>query len=173
MSIDPPGAAQPPPPSELQPTNEPLGIASMVTGIVALVLCCCYPVSGFLSVVALSLGIGSLIKVGKNPLSYRGKGFAIAGVATGSIALLLCLGIVLLGVGAQSGKFDQFFPPAMREQLKRQRSGQSPFLPPPRFVEKDGGEEETLDLPDDSAPTEPADEPTGGGQPEPDKSKTP
>ncbi len=64
-----------------------LAIASMVVGIAA------FPTSivlvGFLlAPVAVTLGIIALVKASRNPMVYGGKGFAIAGVATGSLTLL-------------------------------------------------------------------------------------
>ncbi len=136
MSIDPPGA--PPPsfqPSELQPTNEPMGIASMVVGIVGLVTCCCWPLGAFLGVIALGLGIASILRVKGAPMSFRGNGFAIAGISTGAVALLLAgtLGVLSL-VGPKDGKGLDSFWKRMEEQMKQQqqqnRQGQPPAPAP-------------------------------------------
>lgn len=70
-----------------------LGIASMVIGIIALLLSCCY--GGVLGIVGLILGIVGLTKPGK-------KGTAIAGVVTSSISILVLLGFILM-YGSASG----------------------------------------------------------------------
>ena len=64
-----------------------LGIASMVIGIIALLLSCCY--GGVLGIVGLILGIVGLTKPGK-------KGTAIAGVVTSSISILILLVLILI-----------------------------------------------------------------------------
>jgi hypothetical protein len=70
-----------------------LAVASMVLGIIAI------PTSLFLiglllAPVALVLGIVALVKASKKPMVYGGKGFAIAGVATGAMALFLFVPLI-------------------------------------------------------------------------------
>lgn len=67
-----------------------LAIVSMVCGIISIVICCVFYLSGPLAVIAVVLGIVSLSK------QMNGKGMAIAGIVTGSIGVLLALAMVLV-----------------------------------------------------------------------------
>jgi len=64
-----------------------MAIASMVTGIVSLLLFCCTFLSVPAGIVAVVLGLVSLNQV--NQRGQEGKGMAIAGIATGGAALLV------------------------------------------------------------------------------------
>lgn len=66
-----------------------LGIASMVLGIIALLLSCCY--GGFLGLIGLPLGIAGVTK--------PNKGTAIAGIITSSFAILFSLILLTAGNG--------------------------------------------------------------------------
>src|SRR5262249_16468091 len=68
-----------------------LAITSMVLGIVALVSC---GLGILIAPVGLILGIIALSKTKNLPNIYGGRGFAIAGVATNSISLLLIVPII-------------------------------------------------------------------------------
>lgn len=76
-----------------------LGIASMVLGIIALLLSCCY--GGFLGIIGLILGI---IVVTKQDVK---KGTAIAGIITSGIALLLTLILLIAGSGSLMDYMEQ------------------------------------------------------------------
>lgn len=70
-----------------------LAIASMVIGIIAI------PTSLFfigilLAPIALVLGIVAVTKASRKPMVYGGKGFAIAGIATSSMAMLFIVPII-------------------------------------------------------------------------------
>ena len=70
-----------------------LAIASMVIGIISL------PTSFlliglFLAPIALILGIVAVLKASRKPMEYGGKGFAIAGIATSSTALLFVVPLI-------------------------------------------------------------------------------
>lgn len=67
-----------------------LGIASMIIGIFALLLSCCY--GGFLGLIGLPLGIAGVTK--------PNKGTAIAGIVTSGLALLITLGVLIMGNGS-------------------------------------------------------------------------
>lgn len=67
-----------------------LGIASMVIGIIALLLSCCY--GGFLGIIGLILGI---IVVTKQDTE---KGTAIAGIITSSVAIIISIVMLIAGV---------------------------------------------------------------------------
>lgn len=81
-----------------QPQKGPgFGIASMVCGIVALVLSCCIPwVPVILGLVGLVLGAVGLRG------NRRGKGMAIAGLVTSIIALVPAVLLVLGVMGTSS-----------------------------------------------------------------------
>ncbi|MGQ0506961.1 MAG: DUF4190 domain-containing protein [Myxococcaceae bacterium] len=135
MSFDPPGAFPPPPQplggEQLQPTLEPMGVASMVVGILSLVTCCCYPVSGGLALIATGLGIASLVRINKTPQALKGKGFTIAGLVMGAIGIILAIVMLSVGAGMSSGKFDQYFPKELRDQMEKARDQQKSGKPSP------------------------------------------
>ena len=87
------------------PPNSGMAIASMVVGIGALVTSCFLPLLP--GAIALVLGLVSLGRTG--PGKLRGRGFAITGITTGSIALffslMLPISIVLpiINSGRESG----------------------------------------------------------------------
>lgn len=70
--------------------------ASMVLGIVALVLFLCWFLSIGLALVGLPLGLVALNKINKGDAAPDGKGMALAGVILSGIALLLALGFAAL-----------------------------------------------------------------------------
>lgn len=76
-------------PSNFQPPplKSGLAIASMVLGILGFVTSIVL-IGIPLALVGLVLGIVALVKANKTPHVYGGKGFAIAGVATGALATL-------------------------------------------------------------------------------------
>jgi hypothetical protein len=71
------------------PQVNPLAIASMVLGILSIPACCCAFVGTPLSVAAVVLGIVSMQKIKSQPQAWTGTGMAIAGIATGSVGVLL------------------------------------------------------------------------------------
>lgn len=80
-----------------------LGIASLVTGVLALLTavpgCCCSPLfllSGLLGLVAVVLGIFGLQECNRGEKS--GKGLAIAGLSCGGVALVLSVLLMILSV---------------------------------------------------------------------------
>ena len=82
-----------------QPTQN-LALASMITGIVGLLLAGCFgPIPGL---VALVLGLVALSQIKKSPEKYGGKPFATAGVIIGGITvmfyLLLLLWVILSAI---------------------------------------------------------------------------
>ncbi len=83
-----------------QPVEKPsvgLGVASMVTGILALVLGCCVPYVPFiLALIAVILGGVSLAK------KKGGKGMAITGLVCGIISLVPAVIIVVAGASVFS-----------------------------------------------------------------------
>ncbi len=73
-----------------RPESQALGIVSMILGIVAVILCC-PPFNIIIAIAALVTGIVYLAQKKKT-----GKGFAIAGIVTGAIALLFGIGLILM-----------------------------------------------------------------------------
>lgn len=66
-----------------------MAIASLVLGIVSLVSCCIYYVSGPCAILAIIFGI---VTIRKGP---AGKGMSIAGIICGGVALLLVVAMLL------------------------------------------------------------------------------
>jgi hypothetical protein len=95
----------PPPPSPYVPVgqrSEALALASMITGIGGLLLVGCF--GPFPGMVALALGLVAKSQIKKSPEKYAGKGFATAGVITGSISvafyiILLLFWLLAAGLG--------------------------------------------------------------------------
>lgn len=90
-----------------QQVNKPrngLGITSMILGIISVVFsCCCYGLSVVLGIVAIILGIVSMRK------NETTKGFAIAGIITGSIGLVFAVLFIVLEIYVrQSGLYDYY-----------------------------------------------------------------
>jgi hypothetical protein len=76
--------------------NQTLAIVSLGLGIGAMTIgWCCY--SGLLlSPVAIVTGVIALIQIKGNPNSYGGRGFAIAGIITALVFLLLFLLVIII-----------------------------------------------------------------------------
>jgi hypothetical protein len=81
------------------PRNNPLAVAGLILGILALTLgFCCYGLP--FNIAALILSIIGLVQINKEPQRYSGKGMAIAGLILAILsfalgALLLILGLAL------------------------------------------------------------------------------
>jgi hypothetical protein len=90
-----PGVWQPPPPP-FRPAKQPnqsLALASMIIGIVGVVLGGCFgPIPG---IVALVLGLTALSQIKKSPDQVGGKPFATAGVVIGAISIVFYLLLLL------------------------------------------------------------------------------
>lgn len=84
----------PPPPAYVKAPSQGLAIASMVTGILGLLfgILCFGPVIGIISVV---LGFIALSQNKKTPNLVGGRSFAIVGIVTGGLALLLYGGMTI------------------------------------------------------------------------------
>ena len=108
------------------PISQGQAIASMVCGIVSLVICCLWFVSGPLAIVAIALGHVAISKAKKDPARFGGKGMARAGLITGYIGLVCAIVMLLFGLWAQNLTPDQinrleFFPPEVRQKLIEQQ----------------------------------------------------
>jgi hypothetical protein len=96
--------AYPPPPPPPAPSHGPgagqpsgLAIASMVCGIVSLACCCAGPFRWPLAIAAIVMGVVSLSSSESEPARTASRPYAIAGVATAAVGLLMG---VLLATGA-------------------------------------------------------------------------
>ena len=80
------------------------GIAAMVLGIISVVFsCCCYALSIVMGIAAIVLGVVSLKK------GTSGKGFAIAGIITGSAGIFFAVVMFIFEMYLrQSGLYQQF-----------------------------------------------------------------
>src|SRR4030095_1377895 len=83
----------PPPPAYPRSPSQALGVASMIVGILGMVfgVLCFGPVIG---IVALVLGIIALVQNKKTPQYVGGKTFAIIGIITGGLSLLIYSGLM-------------------------------------------------------------------------------
>jgi hypothetical protein len=69
----------------------PLAVTSMTLGILGLPCCCCGVLGLPLAIAALVLGIVSAGKIRSEPEAWRGGAMAVAGIAAGSLGILLAL----------------------------------------------------------------------------------
>jgi uncharacterized membrane protein YphA (DoxX/SURF4 family) len=128
-------------PSYVAPGQTPsqgLAIAAMVCGILSLVGCCVWPISGPLAIAAIVLGIITHSKAKANPGAVGGKGMAKAGMITGVLGLICAGAMLALGLYMSSmtpEQMDQMFekfdvPEAQRqefrEKLEAERAKQQP-----------------------------------------------
>lgn len=117
------------------PVSQGQAIASMVCGIISLVICCLWFVSGPLAIVAIALGHVAISKAKKDPARFGGKGMARAGLITGYIGLVCAIAMLVFGVWAQNLTPDQinrleFLPPEVRQQLIQQQEMQERLKQP-------------------------------------------
>ncbi len=84
----------PPPPRPVRQPSQGLALASMLTGLLGLVLGCGGPVPGIAAVV---LGCLALSQIKRKPEDVGGKAMAIIGVVTGALTFLF-YGVLLLWV---------------------------------------------------------------------------
>lgn len=83
--------------------NIGVSIASMVCGILALLCCCATYFSIILSIAAIVLGIIAIVK------KYDGMGMAIAGIAVGGVAIIICiLMVVIVASSSYQSMLDEF-----------------------------------------------------------------
>ena len=131
MSQMPPGQpmsySQPP-----QQKSVGLSVASMVLGILSVVLCCVWPVSIPMAIIAIVLGVIARSKAARGEAA--GGGMATAGIICAVIALLLWLFILLAGhfggptaqrwINRMQMKAQQKIEEEQRKQQERQGTTQ-------------------------------------------------
>ena len=83
-------------PHAVAPRKNGLGIASMVLGIVALVIPCFW-ILQIPGVLATIFGAIALSQLKKNPGKYTGRGMAIAGLVLGVVSLVVMLLFLVFG----------------------------------------------------------------------------
>jgi len=85
------------------PDSIGMGIASLVLGLVAILMAlCCWPVGGVCAILSIIFGLLSL--------KTAGKGMGIAGIIMGGLSILLAVVMLLLGFGM--GMFNAMNRPA-------------------------------------------------------------
>jgi uncharacterized protein DUF4190 len=88
----------PPPPRPIANPSQGLAVASMITGILGLVLGCFGPLPGIAAIV---LGAMALAQIKKSPQTTGGKPLAIIGLVTGGLTMvfygLLFIWMILAG----------------------------------------------------------------------------
>lgn len=128
-----PAPVSPVPMAPGQPVSQGLAIGSMICGILGLIACCVWQISGTLALVAVVLGFVALGKIKADPQRYRGKGMAVSGLVTGVLGVLLAIVMAVAehsfrGLSPEEiqEKIIGIFPEAqqqeMREQLKKQQA---------------------------------------------------
>ena len=119
----------PPPPMSGYAPQVPRGtsgmaIASLVCGIVSLLLFCFWPLSVPLGIVALILGLIARSKIKRGEAT--GGGLALTGIVTGAIGMLISIGVVV-GIIANKDKIEQFQQNQIQklEQMEQQQKPQT------------------------------------------------
>ena len=74
--------------------NIGVSIASLICGILALLCCCATYFCVILSIAAIALGLVTIVK------KYDGMGMAIAGIAVGGVAIVMCILMVVIVAGS-------------------------------------------------------------------------
>jgi len=84
----------PPPPYYAQPQSKSLATAAMILGIISITVgwLCLGPLPGIASII---LGAVALSQIKKTPDRVGGKPMALTGVVTGSITVLLWIGLMI------------------------------------------------------------------------------
>lgn len=79
----------------VQPRTSKMAVTSMILAILSLVGCCVIVVSPTLGALAMLLAVFAVLRISTSQGRLRGKGYAITGLVTGLIALVLGIAIVL------------------------------------------------------------------------------
>jgi hypothetical protein len=88
-------------PMGLGPKTSPLAITGLILGIVSVVAsCCCYGLP--FNVAGIIVSIIALNQIKNDPMTYGGKGMALAGLILSCVSILLAIGFLIFGI-AMSG----------------------------------------------------------------------
>lgn len=82
------------------PSVQGLATASMVLGILALVMFWCWFIGIVFALISLPLGVVAVTRISKGAASPDGKGMAVAGLICSSIALVGSIGFLVLIYGS-------------------------------------------------------------------------
>ena len=117
-----------PVPGQLMPgqrQSQGLAIGSMICGILALIGCCLWLVSGPLALAAVITGHIALSKIKANPAANGGKGMATTGLVTGYLGLIGAIVFAAFGIWMSTlspqemeDKVIKLFPEEMRQELR-------------------------------------------------------
>jgi hypothetical protein len=76
--------------------NQTLGTASLVLGILSILLMCCWGIGFPIGIAAFVTGYLGYNKVETDPTNYGGQGLAISGMVIGAISSLITIGFIIL-----------------------------------------------------------------------------
>ena len=93
----------PPPPRYPVAPQQGLAIASLILGIFTVTFGWCY-VGVVTGVIAIVLGIISLVQIKNNPERYSGRPLSIAGIVMGAVYYLVVVIIIIIAIIAQGVK---------------------------------------------------------------------
>jgi hypothetical protein len=120
--------ASPASPAQMIPGQAPsqgMAIASMVCGIVGLILCCTGYFSAAIAITAVALGHVAISRNKQNPVANGGKGMARAGLILGYLGLLFSILMIGLDIWVKTlspqeveDKIISIFPEEMRQQMR-------------------------------------------------------
>lgn len=119
-----------------------LAIISLVAGVISIPIFCCWPVSMPTALVAIVLGVVAINQIKKT--GEQGRAFAIAGIATAVLAILLFVVLVVIG-----GAVDQN---AMQNWINKQQGIEQPGADEGMGLEEDA--ESDLGAPGDATPAD-------------------
>jgi hypothetical protein len=92
------GWMPPPPPAYPVSPQQTLAVTSLILGIASITVgLCCY-IGLLTGPVSLVLGIVSLVQIKNDPAKYGGKGFAIGGIITGGLSIVIIVAMVVFGI---------------------------------------------------------------------------
>ncbi len=127
----PPVSAAPAGPSPVAPApvgapqSTGLATGSMICGILALLGCCLWPVSGPLAIVAIVLGHVALSRIKADPSRFGGNGMAKAGLVTGYLGIIAAIAMAIVGVwwasnpDAAIDMMEQWLPEDQRQEFRQ------------------------------------------------------
>jgi hypothetical protein len=98
-----PGWQPPPPPMRTVAPQQGLAIAALILGIFTVTFGWCY-VGVVTGIIAIVLGIISLVQIKNNPERHSGKPLSIAAIVMGAVYYLVVLVIVIIAIIAQGVK---------------------------------------------------------------------